>query len=177
MATDAELLSAWRRGATGAFAALYARHCRGVYLCILAAVGDADTAEDLLQETFLKVFRRGLAARNGYASVAPYLAAVGRNLAADWRRREARGARARARAARFIEARGAPHEAPFSAQEVGELIGRLPSEQREVVVLRVWGGMTFAGIAELTGVTLNTAASRYRYGIEKIKAALEGGAP
>ena len=104
MATDAELLSAWRRGDGEAFAALYARHRRCVYLCILAAVGDADTAEDLLQETFLKVFRHGLASRNGHASIAPYLATVGRNLAADWRRREARGARACAQVARFLEA-------------------------------------------------------------------------
>ena len=176
MATDAELLARWRGGDREAFAALYARHRRGVYLCILAAVGDAALAEDLLQETFLKVFRRGLASRNGHASLGPYLAAVGRNLAVDWRRREARGIRARAHAARFLESRSAPGAAGLSAQEASELLRGVPEEQREAVVLRVYGGFSFAEIAELTGVPLNTAASRYRYGIEKIRTALEGGA-
>ncbi|HNS00232.1 MAG TPA: sigma-70 family RNA polymerase sigma factor [Planctomycetota bacterium] len=176
MATDAELLSAWRRGDDQAFATLYARHRRGVYLCILSAVGDADTAEDLLQETFLKVFRRGLGSRNGHTSMAPYLATVGRNLAADWRRREARGTRACARVARFLEARESAGAEGLSAQEAGELLWRVPEEQREAVILRVYGGLSFAEIGELTDVPLNTAASRYRYGIEKIRTLLAGGA-
>lgn len=176
MATDAELLARWRRGDREAFAELYARHRRGVYLCILSAVGDAACAEDLLQETFLKVFRRGLASRNGHASLGPYLAAVGRNLATDWRRREARGVRARTRVAWFLESRQAPAAAGLSAQEATELLWGVPEEQREAVVLRIYGGLSFAEIAEMTRVPLNTAASRYRYGIEKMKTALEGGA-
>ena len=176
MATDAELLTRWRRGDNEAFAALYERHRRGTYLCILAAVGDAGVAEDLLQETFLKVFRRGLAWRNGHSSLAPYLAAVGRNLATDWRRREARGAKACEQAARFLEARGPSGATELSAREAGELLWRVPEDQREAVVLRIYGGFSFTEIAELTDVPLNTAASRYRYGIEKVRQLLDGGA-
>jgi RNA polymerase sigma-70 factor (ECF subfamily) len=176
MAMDAELLTRWRCGDNEAFAALYARHRRGTYLCILAVVGDAGIAEDLLQETFLKVFRRGLAARNGHTSLAPYLATVGRNLAVDWQRREARGARACAHVARFLEARESSNVAGLSAQEASELLWRVPEDQREAVVLRIYGGFSFIEIAELTDVPLNTAASRYRYGIEKVKQMLEGGA-
>jgi RNA polymerase sigma-70 factor (ECF subfamily) len=44
----------------------------------------------------------------------------------------------------------------------------LPEEQREVIVLRVWGQMTFEEVAGVVGVSPNTAASRYRYGLEKL---------
>ena len=49
---------------------------------------------------------------------------------------------------------------------------QLPAEQREVVHLKVWEGMTFQEIADLTGESLNTAASRYRYAIEKLRTIL-----
>ncbi|MGY8716457.1 MAG: RNA polymerase sigma factor, partial [Verrucomicrobiia bacterium] len=48
----------------------------------------------------------------------------------------------------------------------------LPSEQREVVVLKVWGGLTFAQIAEQLDLSANTAASRYRYALTKLREAL-----
>jgi RNA polymerase sigma factor (sigma-70 family) len=46
---------------------------------------------------------------------------------------------------------------------------RLPDEQREIVVLRVWGQLTFEEAAAIIGVSPNTAASRYRYGLAKLK--------
>ncbi|MCA1596341.1 MAG: hypothetical protein LC772_07955, partial [Chloroflexi bacterium] len=50
---------------------------------------------------------------------------------------------------------------------------RLPVEQREVLALKVFQGLTFKEIARATGISINTAASRYRYGIEKLREALE----
>ena len=46
---------------------------------------------------------------------------------------------------------------------------RLPDEQKEVLTLKIWGGQTFDEIAKILGVSLNTAASRYRYAMEKLK--------
>ncbi|MGV3533859.1 MAG: sigma factor-like helix-turn-helix DNA-binding protein, partial [Chthoniobacteraceae bacterium] len=46
---------------------------------------------------------------------------------------------------------------------------RLPDEQREVVVLRIWGELTFAQVAETVGVSINTVAARYRYGLEALR--------
>ena len=46
---------------------------------------------------------------------------------------------------------------------------QLPPEQREVIVLKVWGGLTFSQIAETLGMPANTAASRYRYGLTALK--------
>ena len=58
--------------------------------------------------------------------------------------------------------RGQP--APFSAA-----LGELPAEQRAVVHLKLWEGLTFEQIAELLDLPLNTAASRYRYGLDKLR--------
>ncbi len=49
----------------------------------------------------------------------------------------------------------------------------LPTEQREVLVLKAFDGMTFKEIAQLVGASINTVASRYRYGIEELRRALE----
>ena len=51
-------------------------------------------------------------------------------------------------------------------------LAQLPEEQREVVVMKVWGGLTFAQIAEALHLSLNTATSRYRYGMQKLETLL-----
>ena len=51
---------------------------------------------------------------------------------------------------------------------------KLPAAQREVIVLKFWNHCTFEEIGELTGISPNTAAGRYRYGLEKLRAALKG---
>ena len=53
--------------------------------------------------------------------------------------------------------------------EVNEMLSRLPEEQLTVVVLKVWHGMTFAEIATALDIPANTAASRYRYAMEKLR--------
>ena len=58
------------------------------------------------------------------------------------------------------------------ANRLEEAVVQLPSEQREVVVLKVWGGLTFAQIAEQLDLSANTAASRYRYALTKLREAL-----
>lgn len=55
-----------------------------------------------------------------------------------------------------------------------EAVVQLPCEQREVVVLKVWGGLTFAQIAEQLDLSAHTAASRYRYALSKLRENLKG---
>jgi RNA polymerase sigma-70 factor (ECF subfamily) len=59
--------------------------------------------------------------------------------------------------------------APEKSTNLQELLARLPREQREVVALKVWEEMTFAEIAQVVKASPNTVASRYRYGIEKLR--------
>jgi RNA polymerase sigma-70 factor (ECF subfamily) len=55
------------------------------------------------------------------------------------------------------------------ASRLEEAVVQLPSEQREVLVLKIWGELTFAQIAEQLGVSAHTAASRYRYTLERMR--------
>ena len=65
-----------------------------------------------------------------------------------------------------------PHEAAAL-----QCLIRLPTEQRETIVLKLWHGHTFEAIAELQGISPNTAAGRYRYGLAKLRACLHRNEP
>ncbi|HZL35245.1 MAG TPA: sigma factor-like helix-turn-helix DNA-binding protein [Tepidisphaeraceae bacterium] len=58
------------------------------------------------------------------------------------------------------------------AEAVEFSLSQLPTEQREVVVMKIWGGLTFGQIAKAIGVSPNTAASRYRYALQRLEAEL-----
>ena len=60
----------------------------------------------------------------------------------------------------------------FSAHELAAALGELPEEQRAVVHLKLWEGLTFEEIAAALDISPNTAASRYRYGIDKLRGRL-----
>jgi len=63
---------------------------------------------------------------------------------------------------------GDPDEQAFRSA-LAEALGELPPEQRAVVHLKLWEGLTFEAIAEALQIPLNTAASRYRYGLDKLR--------
>ena len=175
MASDGELLKRWRRGEEEAFAALYARYRRPLFLYLLSLVGQVETAEDLLQETFVRLLRRRPGQVNGAGSLRPYLATIARNQATDWARRQKRDTRARRAIGRdrLFAQKPSDATAELTAEEASELLWHLPPAQRETVILRIYLGCSFAQIARVTAVPLNTAVSRYRYGLEKIRDALQ----
>ena len=59
--------------------------------------------------------------------------------------------------------------------EVERILEQLPVEQREILVLRIWGEQTFEAIGETLDISPNTAASRYRYGLENMRRMMKGG--
>lgn len=67
-----------------------------------------------------------------------------------------------------------PETPPPGAERLEGVLRDLPPEQREVVSLKVDGGLTFAEIAGVLDISANTAASRYRYALERLRAALKG---
>jgi RNA polymerase sigma-70 factor (ECF subfamily) len=69
-----------------------------------------------------------------------------------------------------------PEEIPFTPEQIAGALSQLPMEQREAVVLKIYEGFTFAQIAHVTQVSPNTAASRYRYGVDKLAEKLTRGA-
>lgn len=123
-------------------------------------------AEDIVQEAFVKFWRR-----NHNIDNRALLYATVRSIALDLIRRDSR--RARREAAAYSEAEEAV-EPQFeitneSQRLVGNALDRLPHEQREVLVMKIWNDLTFAEIGEALGISQNTAASRYRYALAALK--------
>jgi RNA polymerase sigma-70 factor (ECF subfamily) len=123
---------------------------------------DRAAAEDALHQLFLKLLRGDVE----LPEVArPYLFRSMRNAALNSRRRVSREVELDAEHSWFVGPQTRMEEALTLQAE----LSRLPDEQREAVMLHVWGRLTFEEVADVTGVTLNTAASRYRYGLEKLR--------
>lgn len=129
-------------------------------------------AEDLLQEAFVRFWQ----SRRSPEDPRPYLFACVRNCGID-------GARARGARKKHERLAGTrqQHEVWFEArlerketyETVQSALSRLPAEQREVVVLKIWGELTFEQIGRTMESSPNTAASRYRYALENLQRDLE----
>ena len=180
---DASILSAVGRGDVRVFDVLVDRHKDALFAYLRYRIGgDAHEAEDLLQEVFLRVFRsarRGEFA--GRSAVKTWLFAVANNCITDHLRARRRRSRVESAPGPSREWCGAGEgrivaETPLDAaieaesrQRVVWLLAQLPEPQREVVAMKVMGGLTFAEIAEATGCPVPTIKSRMRYGLSKIQ--------
>ncbi len=123
-------------------------------------------AEDVLQETFLALMRRS----QSPALPEHYCVRSFRNRALNYRRSLWRRLAREWEAANWFEA--SPSETPAEREAMRSLAG-LPREQREVIVLKIWHEYTFEEIGELLEISPNTAAGRYRYGLQKLRRHLE----
>jgi RNA polymerase sigma-70 factor (ECF subfamily) len=130
------------------------------YACAL--LRDPSAAEDVLHQVFLNVLR-GRAAVSG--APAPYLFRAVRNTAPNHIRGQSREVEL-ADGGLWLES---PDGSKETAMALQSALKTLPTEQREVVVLKIWGQLTFEESAAVIGISSNTAASRYRYGIEKLR--------
>jgi RNA polymerase sigma-70 factor, ECF subfamily len=153
---------------------LYDEHAQPLYAFLLNFTRNEADTRDLLQELFVKLAREpGLLA--GVREERAFLVRLAHNAAVDLMRR--RGARDRTR-----ENFAAEINSPFAAtsdpdekifrEELAVALGELPAEQRAVVHLKLWECMTFEEIAAALEIPPNTAASRYRYGLDKLRGRL-----
>ena len=132
------------------------------YAC--SFVSDVATGEDVLHQVFMRLLQG-----NTIVPEAPvaYLYRAVRNAALNARRTVKREVALDLDApSSMFESRDSNREAALTLQAA---LLELPEEQREVVVLRVWSGMTLEEAASLTGVSLSTTASRYRYALDKLR--------
>jgi RNA polymerase sigma-70 factor (ECF subfamily) len=124
-------------------------------------------AEDVVQEAFVRFWR----SRQRVAEPVAYLYACVRHCALDWQRGRRRQSRREEAAAR-PEAQtwfAGPLEQDERRAAIAAALGTLPESQREVLVMKIWGGLTFSQIAEALRTSANTAASRYRYALAKLR--------
>ena len=124
-------------------------------------------AEDVLQETFVALMQR----KERPLKAEHYCVRCFRNRASNYRRGLWRRFTRELESRRWFE-----HSNSESNEERAAMrcLARLPTDQREVIVLKIWHEHTFEEIGELLEISPNTAAGRYRYGLEKLRACLKG---
>ena len=125
--------------------------------------------EDVVQDAFVKLAQQSPLPEKPL----PWLYRVVRNAAwqaeRGWFRRRRREDRASGREVWFTAA-----DERIDGQHATRLLAELPLEQREVVVARIWGGLTFDDVAELTGCSLPTAHRRFQAGLTALREKMEG---
>lgn len=186
--TDEALLARYVKGDVRAFELLLSRHRGPVYAFLLRSVRDRAVAEDLFQETFLRVVQRA-DQFTGQSKLTTWVYTIARNLTVDHARRmrHRRHASLDAPSSGHSDGdgrtlgeqvagadRGADRAAieGQAAARFQEALDALPDEQREVFLLRQVDGLAFADIAAILGIPENTAKSRMRYALERLQQAL-----
>jgi RNA polymerase sigma-70 factor (ECF subfamily) len=146
---------------------LYEANARQLLLYGRALGLSHSEAEDVLQETFMALLRREAPPEQPHH----YCLRSYRNRALNYRRSVWRRVLRELESARWFE-----RSASETALERAAMrrLAELPVEQREAIVLKVWHQYTFEEIGGLLGISPNTAAGRYRYGLQKLRATLEG---
>lgn len=177
--TDSQLVAAYAKGNNDAFDVLLERHRVRLYGYIINIVKDKVLADDLFQETFVKVIttiRQGRYIEHG--KFPGWLTRIAHNLIIDYYRQE--------RTAPVVSTddegcdllnrrdlcSGTIEDEMVSFQideDLRSLVMALPDAQREVLVMRYYRNMSFKEIAEATGVSINTALGRMRYAILNIR--------
>lgn len=144
---------------------LYRRHGPALLLFATTISGDRSRAQDAVQQVFTRLIETGL--RQAVDKKA-YLFACVRNATLNDAKFQRRNTELDSETAWFD-----PPMRDFAAElSLRRALSDLPSDQREVVVLHMWGELTFSQIAELLLISANTAASRYRYALARLREAM-----
>ncbi|MDX5895360.1 RNA polymerase sigma factor [Rubrobacter radiotolerans] len=177
--SDAELIARIAQKDAGALAELYRRYARSVYsLLYNSLMRDPEFAEDLVQDTFIEVWRTAANYRPERGRVPAWIFAIARNRGVDRLRRLSADRRAWERIGYSV-----PGSQPDEAFELAwkELLGRqvrdvlrtLPPEQLQVLQLFSFSGLTHREIARQLGLPLGTVKGRVRLGLKKLSERLK----
>jgi RNA polymerase sigma-70 factor (ECF subfamily) len=145
---------------------LYEEHGRALLAYACSLLRDSSQAEDVLHQVFLQLLQDRVRA----ISSPGYLFRAVRNRALNHVRDRSRDVELGERD-QWLESPSGSTETALALQSA---LGTLPAEQREVIALRVWGRLTFEEIGGVVDAPPNTAASRYRYGLAKLKEVWHG---
>ena len=178
---DAELINTYLQGDGDAIQTLIRRHKDKVYTSIYMLVKDKYIAEDIFQDTFLKIIRTLNEDRyNEQGKFLPWAIRVAHNLCMDYFRKERKRIPITTDNGEDIlslfnfntDTPTCKLETQQLNNDVRMLIEELPEEQREVVVLRIYGDLSFKEIADITQVSINTALGRMRYALLNLRKAI-----
>jgi RNA polymerase sigma factor (sigma-70 family) len=176
--SDSNLISLYVAGDENAFELLLNRHKNKVFTTILLIVKDTYTAEDLLQDTFIKAIHTIKSGRyNEEGKFSSWICRIAHNLAIDFFRKEKRSPVITLEdGSNILNVLSFAEESAESVQikeethaRLRELIQQLPPAQKEVLIMRHYADMSFQEIAEATGVSINTALGRMRYALINLR--------
>jgi RNA polymerase sigma-70 factor (ECF subfamily) len=179
--TDEELILAMCGGAEWAIELLYHRYARDTFALAYRILREISTAEDLVQETFLLVWRKATSYQRQQGSVRSWLRAIVYHRAID-----------KIRSTSYRETQCSPLQTENELHHPGEqpdvwqeawrneqhtlihsALAQLPAEQRHVIELAYFGSFTHAEIAEREGIPLGTVKGRMRLGLQKLRVLLQ----
>src|SRR5712691_1881898 len=172
--TDGQLIQRVGAGDAGAFELLYRRYARSVFGLALRRLGDRMRAEDAVQETFAAIWRSARTYRPERGAGAPWLYAVARNAIVD---------RARGRSDLLAEVPDTASlelgpqeraEASYVSWRVHRALEDLPRNERDVIELAYYGGLSQSEVADFVGIPLGTVETRTRAALGRLAALLEG---
>jgi len=165
-----------RTGDQGAMSQLVERHHASVFRVALSLVSDADLAQDVAQDAFLKAFR-GLDGFRGDAAFRTWMLTIAANTARGALRRVVRRRETSLEGVPPVES---PEASPEEQAAVGEeaarartMLGRLPDKQRMAVQLRIDEGLSFREIGEIIGSSEGAARVNYFHGIRRLRELME----
>jgi len=177
--SDEDLMLGYQQGDAAAFEVLYERHKGGIFRYLLAKCHQHAIAEELFQDVWMKL----IAARERYevrARFTTYLYQLAHNHFIDYYRKTRTDVFQRKDCDEDVEQITVDYQKQADEQleiqrqteKLSELVDNLPDDQREAFMLREEAGLTVAEIAVVTGVNAETAKSRLRYAVKKLRAGL-----
>ncbi len=180
--SDQSLVKQYVQGNEACLEMLITRHKERIYTTILLIVKDSYIAEDLFQETFIKIIRNLKRGKyNEEGKFLPWAIRIARNMAIDYFRKMKRmptitGSDGEDVFRKIKLAVDNKEEQIIRTEKedmVRAVIDKLPPEQRQVLILRHYGDLSFKEIAEMTNVSINTALGRMRYALNNMRKMME----
>jgi RNA polymerase sigma-70 factor, ECF subfamily len=184
--TDEVLFTQYRRGNKNAFHSIVQRHERALYNFVLRQVHVSSTAEDMVQETFVRVVQNADSFKEE-SRFSTWLYTIARNLCIDFLRKKAHKNHTSLDVSPDSQETNLALQERLATPELGadrnsinqqlqkhiqKAVETLPEEQREVFMLRHVTELAFKEIADIVGVNENTVKSRMRYALERLQLAL-----
>ena len=179
MKEDRELIALCARGDEDAFTILYHRYKGRILNYFYRFLGNRERAEELMQETFVRVWRAAPKFQGKGASFLTWLYAISHHLAASQLRKRrylSLPLSKESEEEQLSKANEVPIERQLIKREEEEMVKRsilrLPPRQREVILLRHYEGLTYREISDVVGCPLGTAKTRFHHGIKKLHSML-----
>jgi RNA polymerase sigma-70 factor (ECF subfamily) len=172
LAADESIRAALARDDPVAVELIWDRYARDLFAFLQASLCSRHDAEDVLQTVFVRIVRKRQHLA-GADSLDAYVYTIARHEVAGFLRQRRHKPAPEGRFDAWLENTEACDRTTDLAEEMQAALAHLPQTQREVVVMKVYRNKTFREIAETLRLSLNTVASRYRYGIEKLRALLK----